>query len=276
MGFGKAHGISVGFSLFLLAGCGVSTPVVQSPVAHTHKSQPRASAKKAKNLNLTAIFGQYTPVSPGAVPNLAVPTGTMPLTVIPLHATYGAGKPGSVTIPGQVAMPGSLTSPHWVAYALHTYSSRPIYVVGIAGMHTHHPLVAADGSWNIDLTKGSLQVTVSDSPACYGCAVDGSAALFKSSQQASASYGGPYTGPMLFSLGHYVSFQYRSHHLVVYGYHMAHGLEDWTFEDVNITNLNRPGGLFFSGSVIGPASDASLANTILADVYQQLSGKAGY
>ncbi len=276
MGLKRVYGTVLGASLFILTGCGMSTPVAKSPTPHTQKSSS-PSKKKTTTPNLAAIFGQDTPVSPGTLPNLASPNETVALTVIPLHATYGTSAPGRITIPSQVTMPGASTSPRWVAYALHTYLSHPIYVIGLTGMHTHHPLVGADGSWNLDLTKGSLQVTVSDTPACYGCAVDGSAALFKSAQQASASYGGPYTGPMLSSLGHYVSFDYLSHHLVVYGYHMAHGLEDWTFVDVNMSGINRPGGLFFSGSVIGPPSDAKLANTILADVYQQLSGKAkGY
>lgn len=196
------------------------------------------------------------------------------LPVIPLHVIYGAAPPEAITIPSHIAMPVASVNPSsWVVYALHTNLPHPIYVIGLPGMHTHHPVVGADGSWNLDLTKGSLQVAVSDTPGCYGCAIDGSAALFKSSQQASASYGGPYTGPMLSSLGHYISFQYVNHHLVLYGYRMAHGMEDWSFEDVNLANENRPGGLFFSASVIGPASARPLANTILADVYAELSGK---
>ncbi len=268
----------MGVSLFLLSGCGVSAAGGSSVSTPPASSRAVSSPSKSAPPNFAAIFGQNTPLGPATLPAMT-PAGTLSaLSVVMLHPTYGASSPSALTIPNRVSMPvPSAVSSLLVAYALHADAAQPIYVLGISGMDSHHPSVGADGSWNLDLTKGNLQVTVSDAPACAGCAVDGSAAFFKSSQQASASYGGPYTGPMLSSLGHYVSFAYRNHHLVTYGYKMAHGLEDWTFEDVNLSRDSRPGGLFFSGSVIAPPTDQALANTILSDLYQQLSGRAiGY
>lgn len=274
----RVYGALVAVSLFLLTGCGVRASGGVSTSVPPVSSHPVSSPSKPATPNLAAIFGQNTPVGPAALPAMTTVSTLSPLSVVTLHPTYGASSPSVITIPDRVSMPVSRgTAPFLVAYALPVYSSQPIYILGISGMASHHPSVGADGSWNLDLTKGNVQVTASDTPACAGCAVDGSAALFKTSQQASASYGGPYTGPMLSSLGHYVSFAYRNHHLVTYGYKMAHGLEDWTFEDVNLSSRNRPGGLFFSGSVIAPPSDQALANTILSDLYQQLSGRAvGY
>lgn len=274
----RVNAILMAAGFFVLTGCGISASGATSTSVSPTSSKPVASPQKPATPNFAAIFGQNTPLSPAALPTMTPVSTVSSLPVVTLHPTYGASAPSAISIPNQVSMPVSrATSSSLVAYALHVDSAQPIYVLAPSRMDSHHPSVGANGSWNLDLTKGNVQVTVSDAPACAGCAVDGSAALFKSSQQASASYGGPYTGPMLSSLGHYVAFDYVNHHLVIYGYKMAHGLEDWTFEDVNLSNQNRPGGLFFSGSVIAPSSDQAMASTVLADIYQQLSGRAvGY
>jgi hypothetical protein len=198
------------------------------------------------------------------------------LTVVPIKAEYGVSETFQ-PLPPTVVLPVASDQFPWTAYALNLGTNTPIYIPGLAGMHSHNAIVGADGSWGVNLSTDKVNIVVSDTPACVGCAIWGTAAIFPSSQKSSASYGSAYTGPMVSSLKNLLNVDYVNPHQVLEGFRLSDGQEEWRLIDLNSSDRNRPGGLMFMISVVAPPKDSQVATTVLSDVYDQLDGKAkGY
>lgn len=236
----------------ITAGCGIAVPrapkssippspkETASPVPPRSKSRP---APKISGSQLAMLFGTEIPAAPIPLPK------DVPMAVRPSQSAY-------------------------LAYAVPLGSARAIYVPAPPGMRSQAG-VGADGSLDLSLQQGSVSITVSDTPSCVGCAVDGAAGIFPAATRQSGQYGDPYSGPDLSALRSLISYRFESPHLFIKAYQMRNGLDVWGLEDFRLGGEDRPGGILFMASVSGPAQSRALADTVLSDVYAQLAGAHG-
>lgn len=264
------------------AGCGIavskspspsippSSRETASPVPLRSKSRP---APKISESQLAILFGAEIPAAPIPLPSVAVGPDKLALPVQNIPATYGATD-SFAPLPKDVPMAVRPSQSAYLAYAVPLGGTRAIYVPAPPGMRSQAG-VGADGSLALSLQHGSVSITISDTPACVGCAVDGAAGIFPAATRQSGQYGDPYSGPALSALRSLISYRFESSHLFIKAYQMRTGRDVWGLEDFNLRDEDRPGGILFMVSVSGPAQSRTLADTVLSDVYAQLDGAHG-
>lgn len=269
-------------SAVVIAGCGIaaskapspsipsSSKETASPVPPHSKSRP---APKVSGSQLAILFETEVPASPIPLPSVAAGPDKLALPVLNVPATYGATE-SFAPLPKNVPMAVRPSQSDYLAYTLSLGGAMAIYVPAPPGMRSQAE-VGADGSLDLSLQHGSVSITVSDTPACVGCAVDGAAGIFPAATRQSGQYGDPYSGPALSALRSLISYRFESSHLFIKAYQMRSGRDVWGLEDFSLRDEDRPGGILFMVSVSGPAQSRALADTVLSDVYAQLDGAHG-